>query len=634
MTTFTEPTGEAWVRQVNKRLAQLERLPHGGSGGGGTATISAADLTTETSVAFAADVLTTSGQQPDPSLADPPKMALLPDTETGIVVDPYLIEDYDDVVPVEGSYTQLQYAPVVPSTPYIESRATGLAVIWDGMGAGNEAMPVNLLLVEVHRSTEGPDFEPTEQTYAGSFLDAGLIMFSDQEYEVQWWYRFVLVTTDGLRSSPSDATDGTAHKISPDEVGFSASDIDFDGAIASANGNNKIWHEVFAPTTEANKEGDTWFQHDATSGDIVAQFQGNGGTSWTQTALGHQVIASLDMGKATVGLLTGNRIAANAIDGKVITGATFQTEATTARGIKISGAGFNAYSSTGVNTVNIDTATGNLTAVGVFKTAATSTRVEIARDPIDTTAHRINFYSAIIDAGMQPAYIIGNSNGMASPERSSKIAIISATKTDVTGMYSAIDVSTDNLFLTATPEFTINSQPAMLQLRAVDGLISMTPGVRANVRSYLELDGGILSDPMRAKQFVFTDSSTMTLPGNSTSGTSMGARGGAGTFTGPPSGMVMIVTNAQYKSDRAGQSAVVGFEVRNNSSGGSVVKAFDIDDAVLNSNENWIRSGGSYLVTGLTRGNTYYVRNMIASTGLSTDTMSFAQGRIVVVPML
>jgi hypothetical protein len=224
VTTFNEPTGEAWVRTVNRRLAQLERIPH-------AATVSASDLTADTSVTFEADVLMSSGTTSDPSLS-------MQDTETRLFaeedspLDPFMHEEYDEIIPVEAQ-TDLSYAPVTPTDPIIEPRATGVAVIWDGEGAGGEAIPVNLLLVEVHRSLD-PTFTPDQATYCGSFLDAGLIDFNDQTFDIPWYYRFVLLTNDGRRSTPSNPVEAIARRLSAEEVGFSAGDIDHDGAIGSA----------------------------------------------------------------------------------------------------------------------------------------------------------------------------------------------------------------------------------------------------------------------------------------------------------------------------------------------------------------------------------------------------------------
>lgn len=69
-------------------------------------------------------------------------------------------------------------------------------------------------------------------------------------------------------------------------------------AIAAANGKNKIVHSTGTPGTTANTAGDTWVQYNG-SNQIIAQWRGNGGTSWTQESISSQFIANLDAGKLT-----------------------------------------------------------------------------------------------------------------------------------------------------------------------------------------------------------------------------------------------------------------------------------------------------------------------------------------------
>lgn len=95
-------------------------------------------------------------------------------------------------------------------------------------------------------------------------------------------------------------------------------------AQETADGKNTVTYSV-NPASGPNTAGDVWFQRTGTTGPIIAQWEGQGGTSWNPVTLGHQVIASLDMGKATVGELSGEFLAFDAINGKTITGAIMQT---------------------------------------------------------------------------------------------------------------------------------------------------------------------------------------------------------------------------------------------------------------------------------------------------------------------
>lgn len=69
---------------------------------------------------------------------------------------------------------------------------------------------------------------------------------------------------------------------------------------AAANGKNKVTYSNSPPGTAANTAGDIWWVRDGTpAGNIVAQYEGLGGTSWASRALRNEVIANLDAGKIT-----------------------------------------------------------------------------------------------------------------------------------------------------------------------------------------------------------------------------------------------------------------------------------------------------------------------------------------------
>lgn len=94
---------------------------------------------------------------------------------------------------------------------------------------------------------------------------------------------------------------------------------DLSGAIEavqdSANGKNKITWSLRAPTSEdPGTIGDTWWVNEARTHEdgsaylaIIAQYQYQSG-GWVQVEMAHEVIASVDLGTATVGELDGIRI--------------------------------------------------------------------------------------------------------------------------------------------------------------------------------------------------------------------------------------------------------------------------------------------------------------------------------------
>ena len=79
------------------------------------------------------------------------------------------------------------------------------------------------------------------------------------------------------------------------------------GAQASANGKNKITYSTGVPGSTANTAGDIWWQYNNLNV-IIGQWTGLGGTSWQANTIGNTVIANLDAGKITVGILSGREV--------------------------------------------------------------------------------------------------------------------------------------------------------------------------------------------------------------------------------------------------------------------------------------------------------------------------------------
>lgn len=73
-------------------------------------------------------------------------------------------------------------------------------------------------------------------------------------------------------------------------------------AQSTANGKNKITYSSTTPGATANTAGDLWWQY--SGGNVIAQWTGAGGTSWTSNTLASAVIASIDAGKITAGTIS------------------------------------------------------------------------------------------------------------------------------------------------------------------------------------------------------------------------------------------------------------------------------------------------------------------------------------------
>ena len=100
-------------------------------------------------------------------------------------------------------------------------------------------------------------------------------------------------------------------------------------AQSTADGKNKVTYSNRAPlATDINKVGDIWWQY--SSGIVVGQWSGTGGTTgsygWDSVQLGSLVIANIDAGKITAGIINAQlTINSPNINGGVITGGKFVT---------------------------------------------------------------------------------------------------------------------------------------------------------------------------------------------------------------------------------------------------------------------------------------------------------------------
>lgn len=240
--------------------------------------------------------------------------------------------------------------PASPSRPSVAVDGPIITAVWDGELAGVEVLPKDFQHIEVHVTpVPGDGTVLGVSTIEGRDGGQATVAVSQSGiYEVA----LVAVSQAGKRSVPSEA------------VTVEVTLVDIDGALKlvkeSADGKNRLtWNPEQPPAQYEGAPGDTWFQ---TSDDgIVAQYRWTGAV-WESQALTHEVIASIDLGKATVGELDGGRIEANtiraehliadAIDGKTITGATVQT-ARNGRRVVMSGQGISAFDADGAEQVRV-----------------------------------------------------------------------------------------------------------------------------------------------------------------------------------------------------------------------------------------------------------------------------------------
>lgn len=258
--------------------------------------------------------------------------------------------------------------PPAPSVPYAVGVAGGINVTIDGTFEGDPTIiaPMDFKGFDI---TVGPiGFDPIATppivTITSPRGGAVFIALAPGNYEVAAITR----TLAGRPSLPSPVDAATAFG-SPTQAEVDQALADAaaaqdaadaaqgtaDDALDSANGKSSVTHADYDPVAEPNSVGDTWFTHDSTSGAIIAQWRGMGGTTWQQDTISHQVISSIDLGVATVGKLAANYIESGVLSAALqIAGMLIAGLPTGAR-VVIDDAGIRQYSSAGDIRTNLPT---------------------------------------------------------------------------------------------------------------------------------------------------------------------------------------------------------------------------------------------------------------------------------------
>lgn len=155
-------------------------------------------------------------------------------------------------------------------------------------------------------------------------------------------------------------------------------------AQSTADGKNKVTYSTATPGSTANTLGDIWYQYGTSSpnvGRIIAQYTGNGGTSWTQTSISGLVVANIDAGSITTGTLSvalGITTGTGTFTVNAVTGALFADSATIKGQINATsgyfGTSTNGYSISSVGLTGIGS--GAITG-GIIQTSTGSNSVSL-----------------------------------------------------------------------------------------------------------------------------------------------------------------------------------------------------------------------------------------------------------------
>jgi len=195
-----------------------------------------------------------------------------------------------------------------------------------------------------------------------------------------------------VEQTAASAVQASARATQSSETALTAATTAFqlsEFAVLSAAGKNQIVYSedeasgwVNPSNGQAFMTGDVWWQVDEDLR-VIKQwlYDYNTGT-WNEAPLSEEFLPLINIGTGTYGFLTGGQLAADAIDGKTITGATLQTHTGATTGIKLDSTSLRAYNGSGVKTFEV-TPAGAVTAAGTFRSTA-GTGAEASLGPAGT----------------------------------------------------------------------------------------------------------------------------------------------------------------------------------------------------------------------------------------------------------
>lgn len=297
--------------------------------------------------------------------------------------------------PVTMTMTQDTTPPPPPSAPIVTTGFRIVTVEWDGLTEDGTDMPADFSRVRVYLAgTE----DMADAVLAGSLSYPGTWNSETMAADVPVWVTMTAVDRVGNESDPTGPVSVTPRALVSDEDIQDALD-EVEGAIDAVRGSRT--YRAVPPDRDGQNADDVWYQ--IVDGKTVGWWRWDG-DEWVEQGLDATFLPLVDIGTGTFGELDGVRIkagsvvadtvivpgsvggtliedgavktfhlaanaveadtiAAGAIDGKIITGATVRTAATGAR-VVLNANGLYAYNSSGAQTVGISAQTGavNLTA--------------------------------------------------------------------------------------------------------------------------------------------------------------------------------------------------------------------------------------------------------------------------------
>src|SRR5690606_22570720 len=192
--------------------------------------------------------------------------------------------------------------PPVPSDPVVTSSMGVVTVSWDGKTFDGGAMPKDFSHCVIYQ--DGISEPIGSVQLAGSGIDSYQVtgLTPGEQYS----FRLASVDKLGFESNYSNYVSVTVVSVL-DDPDIEDAIVDKVDDVVLQSGRNRVTYSSSTPSTDGKEvDGDTWFR--VVGNDIVGQWNWFEGLGWLTKRVRHELIASIDAGKITVGELNGGII--------------------------------------------------------------------------------------------------------------------------------------------------------------------------------------------------------------------------------------------------------------------------------------------------------------------------------------
>lgn len=199
--------------------------------------------------------------------------------------------------------------PPQPTAPILTATPGGLVARWDGEFLDSLFPPTGFSRVEVHIGpNEGFDASFASTLRGTIETPRGTDVVVNDLPTGTVWVKLICRNMAGARGPDSPAASVAIERAPTARETLEALNEALEAqeratmALTAADGKSKLWYATVAPTSAEGSDGDTWWERDVATGNVVKVYEKKDG-AWVERKLAGSTIDTLSAGQITTGTL-------------------------------------------------------------------------------------------------------------------------------------------------------------------------------------------------------------------------------------------------------------------------------------------------------------------------------------------